>query len=273
MVRMWTSLSLLGLFGANALAASNVACTRTATAKAGDTCASLGATYSLSVTDFLRANPGITVCTLVAGASYCVAADGSTATAAPPTATAGRPPSSSSPAQPTGSLIPSPDGSDGICGGQYTCLGSVYGDCCSLVGYCGNSTDYCGENCNPLFGRCGGGTAPEAGTGTVTVTVTVGGGAGATSTVTITKLQTQTATVTKTVTATPTATPTPSPVLQGTNNRCNKWYQVKATDRCQAIARTYGITTTQISSWNPNFDCYDVEDFGGYYICVGVASP
>ncbi|KAF2746692.1 carbohydrate-binding module family 18 protein, partial [Sporormia fimetaria CBS 119925] len=44
------------------------------------------------------------------------------------------------------------------CGGTdgYTCLGSVFGDCCSQYGYCGSSTPYCGTGCQPGFGECNG---------------------------------------------------------------------------------------------------------------------
>ncbi len=301
MVRPRISLGLLVLSGEYALGAVDAPCSRTATARPGDTCATLGAVYGLSVSDFLRANPGLSVCALVPGSAYCVASDGTTATAPPPapvsithvpppppppppltppvTSTPSSTPSAtSSPAKPTGTLVPSPDGSDGTCGGQYTCLGSVYGDCCSINGYCGNTTDYCGDSCNPLFGRCGGGAAECESASTVTVTVR-GNVSSVTVTSTITKAQTstQTATVTKTVTAS--VVPTPSPVFPGTNTKCefkrrrqlypmtpeerdwptnlcdligNRWYQVRANDRCQVIARSYGITIAQLYSWNPN---------------------
>ncbi|PGH17104.1 hypothetical protein AJ80_04979 [Polytolypa hystricis UAMH7299] len=43
---------------------------------------------------------------------------------------------------------------DGTCGTKYTCLGSVFGDCCSGYGYCGNSTLYCGSGCLASAGSC-----------------------------------------------------------------------------------------------------------------------
>ena len=214
MIQPWLSLTVLAACGRLAVAAESAGpCSRSATARSGDTCASLGQSFGLSVTDFLRANPGLGGCTLVPGSAYCVATDGTTATGVPvalPTTTRiagpGSPPPP--PPRPTGTLVPSPDGSDGICGGEYTCLGSVYGDCCSLNGYCGNTTDYCGEGCNSLFGTCGGGIAPEC---------EAGSGATATITSYITRVQTQT--VTKTVTAAAGVT-TPNPVLAGTVRNC-----------------------------------------------------
>ncbi|KAF2852830.1 carbohydrate esterase family 4 protein [Plenodomus tracheiphilus IPT5] len=46
---------------------------------------------------------------------------------------------------------------DATCGGinQYTCLGSSFGNCCSVAGYCGTTADYCGTGCQPGFGNCG----------------------------------------------------------------------------------------------------------------------
>ena len=220
-------------------------CTRTVAAKAGDTCASLSASNSLTVAQFIQLNPTIATCSLLPGATYCVSDDPAAITTPPrPTTAVPAPTSSSLAAAPTGSLLPSPDGSEGVCGGNtgYTCLGSVYGDCCSENGYCGNTTEYCdaATGCNAAFGRCGGGTpaTPGGETGgagtTVTVTVVTGGAAPtcpaaptrtvtATVTVnqTVTKLQTVTAT--HTVTATSSAAARPSPILEGTTSRCEYW--------------------------------------------------
>ncbi|KIH92997.1 hypothetical protein SPBR_02612 [Sporothrix brasiliensis 5110] len=59
----------------------------------------------------------------------------------------------SSPAKPTetGSLKKTVDGD---CGNGVTCLGSRFGDCCSVSGFCGRSADYCGATCQPGFGAC-----------------------------------------------------------------------------------------------------------------------
>ncbi|KAK8848875.1 carbohydrate-binding module family 18 [Apiospora arundinis] len=50
---------------------------------------------------------------------------------------------------PTQTLKVSPDGT---CGGDTTCQGSEFGNCCSEHGWCGNTADYCGEGCQPNFG-------------------------------------------------------------------------------------------------------------------------
>ncbi|KAF1947976.1 glycoside hydrolase/deacetylase [Clathrospora elynae] len=61
--------------------------------------------------------------------------------------------SSSAPA-PTGTKKVS---TDATCGGtnQFTCLGSAFGNCCSVSGYCGTTTAYCGTGCQSGFGNCG----------------------------------------------------------------------------------------------------------------------
>lgn len=209
-------------------------CTRTVTAIAGDTCASLSGSNSLTVTQFIQLNPTISTCSLVPGSTYCVSDD----PAAVPTTRPTLAPTSLLPPVPTGTLLPSPDGSDGICGSGYTCLGSVYGDCCSENGYCGNTTEYCATGCNAVFGRCGGGlpvdqpgtSAPVSGVPT-TVTVTVGSPvtcssatrtvtALVTSIVTLSQTVTRLQTVTATVTATVAASAKPSPILDGTTSQC-----------------------------------------------------
>ncbi|KAF4624626.1 hypothetical protein G7Y89_g13544 [Cudoniella acicularis] len=46
---------------------------------------------------------------------------------------------------------------DGSCGQSATCLGSLFGDCCSKYGYCGHTSDYCSldSGCQSYFGLCG----------------------------------------------------------------------------------------------------------------------
>ncbi|EPE30127.1 (Trans)glycosidase [Glarea lozoyensis ATCC 20868] len=44
---------------------------------------------------------------------------------------------------------------DGSCGNGVTCVGSVFGNCCSKNNYCGASGDYCDSaNCQSAFGTC-----------------------------------------------------------------------------------------------------------------------
>ncbi|KAH9434778.1 hypothetical protein MCOR02_003741 [Pyricularia oryzae] len=42
------------------------------------------------------------------------------------------------------------------CGSEHrrTCLGSEFGDCCSVNGWCGSDDSYCGTGCQPGFGDC-----------------------------------------------------------------------------------------------------------------------
>ncbi|KAF2014303.1 carbohydrate-binding module family 18 protein [Aaosphaeria arxii CBS 175.79] len=71
----------------------------------------------------------------------------------PPSSTPIPPPSSTSSARPTPTI---PVSTNGQCGNGVSCLGSVYGDCCSDYFWCGNQNDYCSINygCRPEFGRC-----------------------------------------------------------------------------------------------------------------------
>ncbi|ERT00634.1 uncharacterized protein SPSK_07742 [Sporothrix schenckii 1099-18] len=275
----------------NILSSSAAACTRQITAKTGDSCVSVSQANSITVTQFLQFNPAVTSCALSAGQAYCVSTDPALGSPLPPPAVSSpSTPSSSTPtpiqpAAPSGSsvssgssgLIPSPDGSDGICGGQYTCLGSVYGACCSANGYCGNTADYCGEGCNPAYGQCGVCPAVEPGAATATVTAFFTTTSILVSTVTAGPTVTVTHTITATLPPVPTTSKppgvsTPSPTLPGTTRNCQRWYLVRATDNCRRIALTYGTTQNQIVAWNPNFDCDDIEDMAGNYICVGVQS-
>lgn len=257
-----TAATVAAILAGTALAAD---CTKVIRASGGDTCAILTQQHGISVTQFIAYNPTITTCTLSAGVSYCVSqnpADGP-AISVPP-----------------GTLIPSPIGSDGVCGGEYTCLGSVYGDCCSQNGYCGNGTDYCSEGCNTGYGRCGevvDEPGPGTGPGTVTVTVTLPPPTTSGTTLRPSTISTRTttrSTTTRTTTTTTTTTSrAPSPTLSGTVKNCTKYHKIDWLDTCSRLARTYGVTTAQIQTWNPRFDCYDAPDYEGYHICVGVSGP
>ena len=47
---------------------------------------------------------------------------------------------------------------DGLCGGYngQTCVGSIFGSCCSVYGYCGDTSGYCADaTCDPKGGDCG----------------------------------------------------------------------------------------------------------------------
>ncbi|EDU51408.1 CDA1 xylanase chitin deacetylase [Pyrenophora tritici-repentis] len=70
--------------------------------------------------------------------------------------------------QPSSAAAPAPTGAvkvstDATCGGKtgFTCLGSTFGNCCSVNGWCGSTADYCGTGCQSGFGNCGSnGAAP-----------------------------------------------------------------------------------------------------------------
>jgi len=54
--------------------------------------------------------------------------------------------------------------SDGQCGGPQTCLGSIYGTCCSQWGWCGNTTAHCDTGCQSSYGTCGSSNPPTGNT-------------------------------------------------------------------------------------------------------------
>ncbi|KAK4147058.1 uncharacterized protein C8A04DRAFT_34602 [Dichotomopilus funicola] len=66
------------------------------------------------------------------------------------------------PTRTTISLEPTGTGTstDGSCGRGVSCLGTEWGDCCSVFGWCGSSDDYCSpDKCQPDWGTCSGGSA------------------------------------------------------------------------------------------------------------------
>lgn len=69
------------------------------------------------------------------------------------------------PTRTTISLEPTGTGTstDGSCGRGVSCLGTEWGDCCSVFGWCGSSDDYClPEKCQPDWGTCDGDSASSA---------------------------------------------------------------------------------------------------------------
>ncbi len=223
------------------------ACTKSVTAKSGDTCATLSSQAGITVTQFLRSNPAVASCsTLVVGGSYCVEG---TADSAP--VSSGAPPASTAP---SGLKV----SSDGACGNGVTCLGSTFGDCCSAHGFCGGSADYCGDGCQAGFGACGGGavtTAPPAGSVTVTVTVTsnVGGGVTRTSIVyqtsTRTEVTTQTRTAaTATVTQTVRTTATIPVTAIETSTAVVTLTSISTSVRTSVTSRTVTMTSLEVDT-------------------------
>ncbi|KAI0603349.1 hypothetical protein F4775DRAFT_587869 [Biscogniauxia sp. FL1348] len=78
----------------------------------------------------------------------------------PETSGASGDPSTTTGPAPTGSLQVSIDGN---CGGDITCEGSEFGNCCSVHGWCGSTTDYCSNGCQPAFGSgCDEASPPSA---------------------------------------------------------------------------------------------------------------
>lgn len=94
----------------------------------GDTCVSLLAEANTPFNLFMAANPSITsalACDdeLTVGLTYCI-----------------HPIRGFNATNISGNLTVS---TNGLCGNGTTCLGSSFGDCCSLSGYCGSTSGYC----------------------------------------------------------------------------------------------------------------------------------
>ncbi|KAK4449776.1 carbohydrate-binding module family 18 protein [Podospora aff. communis PSN243] len=161
-------------------------CTLVVTARVGDTCASLSEVSGITVSQFLRANPGITTCSsLVSGTRYCVDPNYVVSTTSRAPAATNNPGGGASQLDVT---------VNGQCGDGLTCLGSAFGDCCSEHGWCGSSADHCGPKCQFAFGRCGSGGGPA---GSTTAQPT-GGNAAVTATVYVTRTLTASALATAT---------------------------------------------------------------------------
>ncbi|KAK1832591.1 carbohydrate-binding module family 18 protein [Podospora conica] len=164
---MRLAIPLLLLAPLRALAADP--CTVIITARAGDTCATISSAAGISVSQFLRANPSVASCaSLVTGTRYCVDPGFN---AAPPSSSSS---SSTAPAATPGSGTLTVS-TDGQCGPptSFTCLASLYGDCCSEHGWCGGTADHCTPpGCQAGFGRCDGGNATTTVYVTRTTTVT-----------------------------------------------------------------------------------------------------
>ncbi|RUS21210.1 hypothetical protein BC937DRAFT_93339 [Endogone sp. FLAS-F59071] len=57
------------------------------------------------------------------------------------------------------------------------------------------------------------------------------------------------------------------------NAKCVHFYTVGGTDTCSSVAAAYGITTTQLFSWNPKLHttCDNLDD--GSLVCVSLTGP
>lgn len=69
----------------------------------------------------------------------------------------GAPPGAAPAPRPIPGLTVDPAGS---CGGQFTCINSLHGGCCSKFGFCGTTDEHCNpsKGCQIQFGSCRGGT-------------------------------------------------------------------------------------------------------------------
>ncbi|KAJ0372830.1 hypothetical protein COL26b_008951 [Colletotrichum chrysophilum] len=96
---------------------------------------------------YRRGNPGYNFKITASSPAVCASTASKTTTAAFSTGGATTLPTSTSLAVST----------DASCGGTSgnTCLGSSFGNCCSVNGWCGSTNAYCGSGCQSKFGNCG----------------------------------------------------------------------------------------------------------------------
>ena len=75
-----------------------------------------------------------------------------------------------------------------------------------------------------------------------------------------------------TVTTTSNTISTPSPIQTGVVTDCDKFYDVRSGDGCDAIASSEVIPVASFYAWNPavQTDCADL--YLSYYVCVGIAT-
>ncbi|PYH30914.1 uncharacterized protein BO87DRAFT_316179 [Aspergillus neoniger CBS 115656] len=110
------------------------------TVVSGDSCVSVLAQANTPFNLVMAANPSITSAAacdgeLKVGVTYCI-----------------YPMSGFNATDINGNLTIS---TNGLCGNGTTCLGSSFGDCCSISGYCGSTADYCTAGlCDSSYGRC-----------------------------------------------------------------------------------------------------------------------
>ncbi|KAK3391301.1 carbohydrate-binding module family 18 protein [Podospora didyma] len=218
------------------------ACGKSVTAKQGDTCASLAEQAGITVTQFIRSNPGVASCSeLVAGVKYCLEGT-ATVVASVAASTSSPPPAATS----TGPLKIS---TDGTCGAGVTCAGSSFGACCSEHGFCGSTTDYCGAGCQAGLGSCGAiSSAPVvtttpapvtcAATASKTVTVT------ATSTITSNVGVTRTTLVIETSTSVVTSIKTNTALQTGTAYVTATAFVTNTVQLTSTVLRTATATAT-----------------------------
>jgi LysM repeat protein len=73
-----------------------------------------------------------------------------------------------------------------------------------------------------------------------------------------------------TTTAPSNGVPTPDPVQPGIVNNCNAFHKIQSGDTCDKITALYGISRTQLNSWNAEIGSACQFIWVDYYICVGV---
>ncbi|KAK6519718.1 hypothetical protein TWF506_000018 [Arthrobotrys conoides] len=91
-----------------------------------------------------------------------------------------------------------------------------------------------------------------------------------TETLTTTKKSITKTTTKTTTTASNNGVTIPTPIQDGMTKSCNKFYFVKTSDGCTAIASQFGITPENFYAWNPaaKNDCSGL--WANVYVCVGL---
>ncbi|KAJ1323118.1 peptidoglycan DL-endopeptidase LytF [Microdochium nivale] len=84
------------------------------------------------------------------------------------------------------------------------------------------------------------------------------------------KTSTTTSTTLKPTTTTTGPAPSNSPAMPDIPSNCDRFHKIVSGDNCDALGTKYGISFTQIRSWNPEVNDKCTNLWLDYYVCVHV---
>ncbi|KAH9206636.1 hypothetical protein DL95DRAFT_315232 [Leptodontidium sp. 2 PMI_412] len=217
---------------------------------ATDTCASIIATYGITLAQFILYNPiagSATSCTLLTGFDFCVQINYGVTTISTTTTTTS-----------TGNGISTPTpyqaGITTSCSSFYLV---VSGDQCGTIATAAGISLDSFYAWNPAVGS----TCASLWAGYY-VCINVIGGSTSTST--------STTTTSVTTTSSTNGIATPTPYQSGMTTSCNTFYLVVSGDQCGTIATAKGISLSSFYAWNPAVGSTCASLWADYYVCVNV---
>ncbi|KAH6688815.1 LysM domain protein [Leptodontidium sp. MPI-SDFR-AT-0119] len=251
---------------------------------ATDTCASIIATYGITLAQFILYNPiagSTTSCTLLTGFDFCVQINYGVTTISTSTSTSTSTSSSTTSSSSsvlttattlststtvastttttsTGNGISTPTpyqvGITTSCGSFYLV---VSGDQCGTIATAAGISLDSFYAWNPAVGS----TCASLWAGYY-VCINVIGGSTSTST--------STTTTSVTTTSSTNGIATPTPYQSGMTTSCNTFYLVVSGDQCGTIATAKGISLSSFYAWNPAVGSTCASLWADYYVCVNV---